>query len=229
MQQAQELKLASLGRFTASIAHELRNPLSAILQASQLLTASQSLLKSEQRFNQIIENNCNRMNELIRNVLQLSRQEKSKLDIIDLTAFLVTFMRDYSKAKNIDIKFTPSKANAEIVFDASQLAQLFVIIFDNAVMHGDDKEKKISVELEVISRPKNRVILHIMDNGKGISTHQRNAIFEPFYTTSRQGVGLGLFLAKELCMANRADIILIDNRKTTGACFELTFSSTEYR
>ncbi len=220
MQQAQQLKLASLGRFTASIAHELRNPLSSISHASQLLD-EHSLDQQQKRLNQIIGNNCNRMNQLIKNVLQLSRQQKSKFSKIDLNIFITEFINENASSLNVSANFQEVGNLPKILFDRSQLYQLFVILFENAAKHGKSNKQTNKLSLIINQMSKSVICLKLQDYGPGISTESIDKIFEPFFTTSRNGTGLGLFIAKELCIANQASINIIDVKQ--GACFEISF------
>jgi two-component system, NtrC family, sensor histidine kinase PilS len=225
MQQAHQLKLASLCRFTASIAHELRNPLSSISHASQILATSLSLSAQELRFNQIIGENCNRMNELIKNILQLSRQEKSKPSCIEVNEFLNDFIRQYPMV-NITNSHLLTKKN-KILFDRSQLSQLMVTLFENSIKYGKNDNGEVKLSISIKKSNANRVIFRLSDQGIGIPAKDQYSIFEPFFTTSRLGIGLGLFIAKELCMANQAKITLINPNDLGGACFEIIFVGDE--
>ena len=227
MQQANQLKLASLGRFTASIAHELRNPLGAISHASQLLAEQISSDNSEYRLNQIIEKNCNRMNDLIKNVLQLSRQEKSKMQRLDLLKCITDFTSDYPSYKKVNFIISVPSDSIIVLFDRSQIYQLFTILADNAAKYGRDAKDDCNFTFESDfddSKNLNECKLRIYDDGQGIAGEQLEQVFEPFFTTSRSGVGLGLFIAKELCIANQAKIKMVDIGKQCGACFEVCFS-----
>lgn len=223
-QQAQQLKLASLGRFSASIAHELRNPLGAISHAVQLLGEGESLSEEDAHLKQMIINNCQRMNGVIKNVLQLSRRQQAKPETIDLLPFLKSFKKDFCQTNECQFQIsTPEQAHPSLIFDKSQLEQILVILCENAMQHGRDNKGlvRISVSIKVNHR---EIMIQVSDKGKGVPKEIQNDIFEPFYTTVRSGTGMGLFLARELCEINQASLRLLDEEK--GHCFAILVSTS---
>lgn len=218
-QQAQQLKLASLGRFSASIAHELRNPLGAIAHAAQLLGGEEPIGKDDQRLKQLIENNCQRMNQVIKNVLQLSRREQSKPESIALASFLRKFKKEFSLHNGCDIQIKPAVASElTIVFDKSQLEQVLVILCENAIQHGVNAAGTVAITITVTADHE-QIMIQIKDDGKGIAAETRESIFEPFFTTLNTGTGMGLFIARDLCEINQARLLLLDSE--IGACFAI--------
>lgn len=226
MQQVTQLKLASLGRLTASISHELRNPLGAISHASQLIQEAKTLTPEVRRLNEIIYNNTQRMNELIKNVLQLSRQQKSKPTLINLYDFLIQLIKEdpYHQQLSFTIQ-VPKSLN--IYFDRSQLHQLMVILGENIIKYGRNEQDRAIIHVEAFKKKQSFMELYVYDEGVGIPTEMQHTIFEPFFTTTRSGVGLGLFIAKELCTANQAIIKVADSKKSKGACFKISFLHSE--
>lgn len=221
-QQAQQFKLASLGRFSASIAHELRNPLGIISHAAQLMGEKLTLDDENLRLKELIVNNCNRMNRVIKNVLQLSRQQPSKPEPIDLSLFLESFKHEFSLINTCDITIViPRKAKKNILFDKSQLNQILVILCDNAMQHGVNSDEQVSIAFSIEHKGQ-EMRLNICDTGKGIPYSKREIIFEPFFTTSLTGNGMGLFIAKDLCELNGARLIL--SQVEQGCCFSLIFN-----
>lgn len=224
-QQAQQLKLASLGRFSASIAHEVRNPLGAIAHAAQLLGYDQDLGDEDARLKQLIINNCDRMNGVIKNILQLTRQQQSQPQINDIVTFLEQFKHDFCRTNQCDLKLEfPEKQQISVVFDKSQLEQIMVILCDNAMQHGIDEEGHITITIAVKSYA-SRILLTISDLGPGVPPEHRDNIFEPFFTTLRTGTGMGLFLARDLCEINQARLNLVKSSK--GSCFAITLNSSD--
>jgi two-component system sensor histidine kinase PilS (NtrC family) len=224
-QQAQQLKLASLGRFSASIAHELRNPLGAIAHAAQLLGDDEELNKENDRLKQLIINNCDRMNGVIKNVLQLTRRQQSQPQVNDITAFLEQFKQDFchNNKCNFIIKL-PKKKQLAVVFDKSQLEQILVILCDNAMQHARDAKGDVNIVISVKASAY-KILLTVSDSGPGIPLENREVIFEPFFTTLRQGTGMGLFLARDLCEINQARLNLVNTNK--GSCFAITLNSSD--
>lgn len=227
-QQAQQLKLASLGRFSASIAHELRNPLGAISHAVQLMGEEHPLNKEDKRLKQLIISNCNRMNTVIKNVLQISRQQQSQPEPIEIVTFINQFIHEFSSINQCTIKLIPpDDKKKSVIFDKSQLEQVLVILCDNAMQHGQDESGDVSITMAIQNKG-GKTILMFCDTGPGIPDSIHNNIFEPFFTTLRSGYGMGLFIARDLCEINQARLILADSN--LGCCFTISFhQSNELR
>jgi two-component system, NtrC family, sensor histidine kinase PilS len=240
-QQAQQLKLASLGRLTASIAHEIRNPLGAISHASQLLGESDTLPASEQRLLDIINNHSKRVNQIIENILQLSRRRGAKPTQINLHQWLHTFVADYKssksngsqlniliKEKNIgdsrsdfDYDNTSIITNLCAKFDISQLQQVLTNLFDNGIRYGIAQTGRTDLRIEIgLDINQQQPYIRVIDFGAGISEENRKHLFEPFFTTENTGSGLGLYICKELCEANQA-IISYKRTDKGESCFHL--------
>ena len=218
-QQAQQLKLAALGRFSASIAHELRNPLGAIAHAAQLLGEEGGLNEEDSRLKQLIENNCERMNGVIKNVLQLSRREQSQPQLNEISTFLEQFKQNFAHNDKCNIIIKLSRKKMSIVFDRSQLEQILVILCENSIMHGQDKTGKANIVISAKSFV-HKLIITVSDSGPGVPLEHRDSIFEPFFTTLRNGTGMGLFIAKDLCEINQARLNLMKVNK--GCSFSIT-------
>ena len=226
-QQAQQIKMASLGRLTASIAHEVRNPLGAISHAGQLLAESPSLEKPDIRLTEIIRNHSDRVNKIVENVLQLSRSDKSKPQKLALSDWLNDFANEFRRDQHIDaneisVEVTPSEL--EILMDPSQLHQVLWNLCQNGLRHSADWPNMPKVELiGGIIEDAQTPYIDIIDHGPGIDTETALKIFEPFFTTQTSGTGLGLYIARELCEANNARLIYIPLPKS-GSCFRINFS-----
>ena len=224
-QQVQQLKLAALGRFSASIAHELRNPLGIILHAVQLMDEGHRLNDEDQRLNQMIVNNCKRMNTVIQNVLHVSRRKQVKPQSIELTPFLKQFKHEFCLINPCEIILNiPQNKRKTIIFDKGQLEQILVIICDNAMQHGCNKRGEVHITISVKHQGK-RLILTLCDTGPGIAAELRNEVFEPFFSTVITGNGMGLFIAKDLCEINQTRLNIIDT--VQGCCFAITFSQND--
>jgi len=224
-QQAQQLKLASLGRLTASIAHELRNPLGAISHAVQLLEESQDTKAEEQRLIEIIGNHSERMNIVIKNILQLSRGEKVHASEIELKPWIAKFINEFTMVdvEEWSIDFQVEPATMKISVDTSQLQQILTNLCENGLRYSLLQHKKATLNLIAGINQENKIpYLDIIDQGEGVPEEFISKIFEPFFTTKRSGTGLGLYIAKELCEANQAKLEYIKHQNT-GGWFRITF------
>ncbi len=229
-QRAQQLKLASLGRLTASIAHEIRNPLGAISHASQLLSESPNLDDGDTRLTQIIGDHTRRVNGIIENVMRLSRRDRAEPVLFNLLEWLNSFTDDFFRSEqidNADLAIDSESQKLEVRMDPSQLHQVVWNLVRNGLRHSSDYKGQPKVILR-IGLPSNekKPYLDIIDHGSGINPEQSLHIFEPFYTTESTGVGLGLYIARELCEGNQArlDYIKVSDEQGSGSCFRITFA-----
>jgi two-component system sensor histidine kinase PilS (NtrC family) len=201
--QAQQLKLASMGRLTASIAHEVRNPLSAIGHATSLLGEDLSD-PVHQRLLKIVGDNVARVNRMVEDILQLSRKVQPHSEPLALDGFLAELRSEFIETHNLapDILGLTAAADTQVRFDALHLREVVLNLLNNAVRYASGGPA--SIRLNVVRDSAQRLELHVQDDGPGISPDVRAHLFEPFYTTSSKGTGLGLYLARELCLNNEA-------------------------
>jgi two-component system sensor histidine kinase PilS (NtrC family) len=201
--QAQQLKLASMGRLTASIAHEVRNPLSAIGHATSLLGEDLSD-PVHQRLLKIVGDNVARVNRMVEDILQLSRKVQPHSEPLALDGFLAELRSEFIETHNLapDILGLTAAADTQVRFDALHLREVVLNLLNNAVRYASGGPA--SIRLNVVRDSAQRLELHVQDDGPGISPEVRAHLFEPFYTTSSKGTGLGLYLARELCLNNEA-------------------------
>ena len=228
-EEAQKIKLASLGRLTASIAHEIRNPLSAINHASQLLRESPTLDPADTRMTEIIENHCLRMNTIIENVLELSRRKPSKKESLSLDAWNTQFLEDIEATAlgQGHFEYLPFDEDLKVIFDSEQLHQIVSNLCQNALRHSKTVEDASPlVQLHVSKNLQNQPELSVLDNGPGIDESIVPQIFEPFFTTATTGSGLGLYICRELCESNNARLEYA-SRPSGGSCFKITFRATD--
>ena len=227
-QQAQQLKLASLGRLTASIAHEIRNPLGAISHAAQLLQESPDLRAPDVRLSDIIQNHAKRMNQIIENVLQLSRRKSTEAERINLHQFLLKFVQNLREQNpQAAIQSESDEADAIVPFDPSQLEQVLTAICTNGLRYSKQSTGQESLLLRSMFHADSRLtVLDVIDDGPGVSEEQIDQLFEPFYTGEQSGTGLGLFIAKELCESNQARLDYLPTEQGKS-CFRLSFAHPE--
>ncbi|WP_095196604.1 PAS domain-containing sensor histidine kinase [Pseudomonas sp. Irchel 3A7] len=223
-QQAQQLKLAALGRLTAGIAHEIRNPLGAISHAAQLLRESEELNSADQRLTQIIQDHSQRMNRVIENVLQLSRRQQTLPQRLDLKPWLQQFVSEIREGatERQQIHLHIAGGDFKTLMDPNQLNQILDNLIRNAWRHSAQRHDLAQVWLELFVDPDSQLpILEILDDGPGVAPDHQAQLFEPFFTTSHQGTGLGLYLSRELCESNQARL---DFKPRQGGCFRITFA-----
>jgi two-component system sensor histidine kinase PilS (NtrC family) len=228
-ERVQQGKLAALGRLSASIAHEIRNPVGAMSHAGQLLAESPSIGPDERRLTDIIRSNSERVSTIINNVLQLSRREATQPTRLSLGDWIEEFLEEFCETMQVPrsrIGFHENAADLEVRIDPSHLHQVVWNLCDNAIKYGDARDG-ISVEIKLGRlNPSNRPYLEVADRGPGIDPHAVDRIFEPFFTGRKGGTGLGLFIARELCQLNRA-ILLYEPRSGDGSVFRIVFSDPQ--
>lgn len=223
-QKAQQMKLASLGQLTASIAHEIRNPLGAISHAGQLLSESPKLEDADQRLLQIINDHSSRVNQIIENILQLGRRDDSVPESFLIKPWLDKFIDDFRLQHGLsdqDVSVSIQPENIRVTMDQSQLHQIVTNLCENALRYSRHNPK-IKL-LSSIGDNSDRPCLDIMDTGPGIKEELAEQIFEPFFTDRSGGTGLGLYIASELCEANQA-VLALHKNTTEGCVFRITFA-----
>ncbi|MBI2994026.1 MAG: hypothetical protein HYY48_07615 [Gammaproteobacteria bacterium] len=223
-QRAQQMKLASLGRLTASIAHEVRNPLGAISHASQLLSESASLGAGEQRLTAIIDEHSRRVNSIVESILSISRHNRTEPQIIDLQNWLESFRTEFINRHDLEpeavtLDFRGPGIRARM--DPDQLRQILWNLCENGIRYSR-RMPLLTVQCGV-HKDTGRPYIDVADNGPGIATDSREQLFEPFFTTESGGTGLGLYIARELCEANQAALNLVSSAGD-GCLFRISLS-----
>ena len=219
--EAQQIKLAAMGRLTASIAHEVRNPLSAINQAAQLLEEDRVVAPEGQRLLSMIRNNAKRIDRIVGEVLQLNRRDRQQPEVISYNEFMHSLVDEIAQAEGVPpggVLIQDAK-DLLVIFDRGHLNQIVWNLVRNAWQHCQKKDASI----RIVIRPGymgDAVICEIADDGPGIPAELRGQIFEPFFTTRPGGTGLGLYIARELADANGAALELLP--KGPGANFRMT-------
>ena len=230
-QQAQQMKLASLGRLTASIAHEVRNPLAAISHAGQLLAESPRMDSGDIRLTEIISNHSRRVNTIIENIMQLSRRERARPEEIALRPWLEQFITEFCQSEGIgstEIKLEIEPPDTIVRFDASQLHQIVRNLCQNALHHGTGTST-VKLALRGGYAAESRIpFLDVVDAGPAIDPETAQHIFEPFFSTAKEGTGMGLYIARELCVGNQARLNYMPS-KHGGSQFRISFADPRRR
>ncbi|HEX5961400.1 MAG TPA: MFS domain-containing histidine kinase [Rhodanobacteraceae bacterium] len=227
-QRAEQLTLTTLGRLSASIAHEIRNPLAAIRYSAQLLAESEMLSDTDQRMVEIINNHCGRVNEIIENILQLSRRERSRPESLDLNLWATRFVDEYKEANDVgrdSLRPLLYPRPVEALADSQHLQQVVWNLVQNALRYGrlPDEPARVMVVARMASDT-GPPLLEVIDRGPGIPPRVAAQIFEPFFTTHEYGTGLGLYLAKQMCEANQASLEYVPVAGG-GSCFRITLTA----
>ena len=194
---AEELTLSSLGRLSASIAHEIRNPLAAISYSAQLLAESEELSDADKRMVEIINNHCSRVNEIVENILQLSRRERSRPESLDLSHWATHFVEEYKSGNDIgqdQLRAVTQSRHVEALADPQQLQQVVWNLVQNALRYGHvcPANRHACRWCRVWPLEKGPPLIEVVDRGPGIPVKVAAQIFEPFFTTHEYGTGLGL-------------------------------------
>jgi len=225
----QQSKLASLGRLSASIAHEIRNPVGAMSHAAQLLGESVGLTEDDKRLTEIIESHSGRVSHIIDNVLQLSRRESSRPEILPLGPWLDDFVQEFARTLELqegEVTITCTPHDLEVRMDRSHLRQVLWNLCDNAVKYASETGG-ILVEIQASRmQGQGRPYVEVLDHGHGVDAATADKMFEPFYTERSGGTGLGLYISRELCELNRATLLYLD-RPGGGSIFRVVFADPD--
>ncbi|HMM75432.1 MAG TPA: ATP-binding protein [Gammaproteobacteria bacterium] len=223
-QRAQQLKLASLGRLTASIAHEIRNPLGAISHAGQLLSESPHLGREDRRLIEIIDEHSKRMNAIIKNVMMIGRREMAVAESFGLKDWLESFVAEVAERHALapdEVVFECREPDIIVRMDRSQLHQVLWNLCENGLRYSRRAPKlRFVCGRDAAS---GRPWVDVVDSGPGMPGTIAEQIFEPFFTSGGGGTGLGLYIARELCEANQATLTLAAHGES-GCTFRILFA-----
>ncbi len=211
-------KMASLGRLTAGIAHEVRNPLAAISHAAELLREERRE-DMQERLTRIIGDNSRRLDRMVHEILELGRRDRAQAEPIQLKPYLEGFVDEFCLREEVERELFRLDVESDPVlsFDRAHLDQVLWNLLANALRYCSRSPGAIRLAAgrrEAAARPE----LHIVDDGPGIDEDVRAQVFEPFFTTHTQGTGLGLYIAREMCEANHATLELLANAPGAHFC-----------
>lgn len=219
--QAQQTKLVALGRLTASIAHEIRNPLSSISHAAELLEEDPDVGAEEKRLLTIIHNNVTRLDRIVQEVLYLNRRDRAQPESIDPLAYLGNFASEFCASERVPPEGIDVQVRTvqRLMFDRQHLDQVLWNIVRNAWRHGRQQLGSVRLVVWPAVEP-GKLLVDVHDDGGGVSADAQPHLFEPFFTTAAQGTGLGLYIARELCEGNGARLEYVEN--PSGGQFRIT-------
>jgi len=226
--QARQMKLVALGRLTANIAHEIRNPLSAISYATELLQEEPAVGGTVERLLAIIHDNTTRLDRIVHDVLKLNRGDRAHREVFKVGEFLKTFAEEFCQTEKVPRAVIRLELDAEpeVSFDQSHLNQVMWNLCSNALRHCRRSDASIRIGVSVVSGG-NMVKVDVADDGPGVPPALRSQLFEPFFTAVSSGTGLGLYIAREICAANDATLDYVETQ--SGAQFTVLSSGTRHR
>ncbi len=219
---AEGITLAALGRFSASLAHEIRNPLSAISYSTQLLEESDDLTVMDRKMLEIVRKQTTRMNGIVESVLSMARRERANPQSIDLRTVVEEFAEEYRRSYPLDadtLELTLSQEPQPALADPKHVHQILLVLVSNARYYGRMPGEPARITLRV-RRERQHALVDVLDTGPGIAEADERNLFRPFFTTSEHGTGLGLHIARELAHANQGELGYL--RLPFGSCFRLT-------
>ncbi|WP_296281520.1 ATP-binding protein [uncultured Acinetobacter sp.] len=219
-QKVQQLKLAALGQLSASIAHEIRNPLAAIVQANDLIMGSSG--QQQAILHQMISKQAVRINSIIKDTLDMAKNRKTTVTKIHLQNFLndllINDLQDARQNIQLDVQ-----TQLFVNFDDMQLRQVMINLVRNALRHNDEYADFVLINA---FKNEHHICIDVIDYGKGVAKHDISQLFQPFFSTEINGTGLGLYLSLSICEANQAKLIYVE-QKQQGACFRIECPLTE--
>jgi two-component system sensor histidine kinase PilS (NtrC family) len=226
VREAQQIKLASLGVLTASIAHNIRNPLSAIAQASQLLEEASGLTAEDRHLLEIIRRNTGRIDEIVTSVLQLSRRNQVDPRQLELAAWLEEFCKEFRESRGLEEHYLVlqiEQAPIAVEVDPRHLRQIVANLCENALLHAGRPGAPAHIQIQLgRGEGQEMAVVEVRDDGVGIDDETAREMFTPFYTTRASGTGLGLYIARELSETNGIRLHY-ERTSPSGSCFRLTF------
>jgi len=210
---------------TANIAHEVRNPLSAISYATELLQEERSDAR-QQRLLQIVLDNTRRINQIVQDVMQLNRRDRALPEMLELDVMLRAFQEEFCLAERLEqgVIVLEAMPGARVAFDRGHLRQVLWNLCRNALRYCSKSSGSLGLTMSIADQ---RLVLDVQDDGPGIPVEHQGKLFEPFFTTATDGTGLGLYIAKELCEANGALLEYHAGGSRPGACFRIKFGEPD--
>jgi two-component system, NtrC family, sensor histidine kinase PilS len=202
-------KLAAMGRVSAGVAHEIRNPLAAIAQANALL-AEDARDPGQRQLMQMVTDNVQRLKRIVDDVMAVAPGQVHDVHAIDATAQVAAGCREWALAAGLgfgeqgQLQLHLPGEPLGVLFDAEHLRRVLVNLLDNARRHASQAMGAIEVRLD--SRDETRVFLSVSSDGASIPADVERYLFEPFFSTRSRGTGLGLYICRELCERYGASI-----------------------
>ena len=227
MSQGLKSQIIQLEKFSADVSHELKNPLTSLQSAMELIDKNNISQENKKLLIQNIQNDLKRMNQLITDISKFTRLkaeiELEKNEYINLNSFLDEIPIIFSNNTNaVELILEKHKENLEVVANKNKLIQVFINLIENSLSLSS-KKSKILIRLSKIDNSK--VAIKVYDQGRGVDSKDSEKIFERFYSDRQENIknhsGLGLSIAREIITYMNGQLVLdkSDNSKYSGACF----------
>ena len=202
-------KLAAMGRVSAGIAHEIRNPLAAIAQANALM-AEDATDPAQRQLTRMVADNVERLKRIVDDVIEVAPGQVDDVRAIDATAMVAAICSDWARSVGLRlgdqsalrVELPPQPLG--VAFDAEHLRRVLVNLLDNAHRHASGRPGAVVLRLD--SRDDARAFLSVASDGEPIAPEVERYLFEPFFSTRSRGTGLGLYICRELCERYGASI-----------------------
>lgn len=222
-------KLASIGRISASIAHEIRNPLTSVKLNIQKVMESEGLDDIDKEHLDISQEGIGHIENFIKELLNFTRVSELHLNYFSVEQIVdesIKMIRNTLKLKDVELTKEVQERLPQVLVDGDKIRQVLLNILHNAC-EAVDKGGKITIALSLLKgRRGQKVRIRISDNGPGIPKKDKENIFEPFYTTKSTGIGLGLANARKIIVQHKGSIYTVEN-EGSGACFDLLIPCEE--
>ena len=216
-------QLAMLGRLVAGVAHEVRNPLNNLQLTLQLLLRNETAPAMAEKYDRLLKE-VGRMEEIVQQLLSLVRRDSGERSSQPLSSVLcdsIAAVSPQSKQKDVQVALTLGNGDKPVAFNRAQLQQVFVNLIRNAVEAAPERSS-VSVNL---SNDQTSACVSIADGGPGVSAQDQPQLFQPFFTTKPQGVGLGLAISREIVEAHSGKILFECGPEGTTVTVSLPFDS----
>jgi two-component system sensor histidine kinase PilS (NtrC family) len=224
----QQTKLAALGRLSASIAHEIRNPVGAMSHAAQLLAESPGLSPEDRRLTEIMHTHGQRVSQIVTSVQQLSRRESANPERLQLDVWLPAFLDELAETLEWprSSMVLSGTTGLEVRVDPVHLRQVLWNLGENAIQALRNTDRSATVEWIYGRHVGGRPYLEVADRGPGIPSGITEQLFEPFFSGRVGGTGLGLFIARELAACSGATL-RHEPRPGGGSLFRIVFADPQ--
>jgi two-component system sensor histidine kinase PilS (NtrC family) len=196
-------KLAAMGRVSAGIAHEIRNPLAAIAQANALL-AEDATDPAQRQLMRMVTENVERLKRIVDDVMEVAPGQVQEVGAIDATRQIEAICSEWAQAAGVQVG-TNGLLQIElpvqplgVLFDTEHLRRVLVNLLDNARRHASAKPGAVRVRL-ALGDDDGRAVFSVLSDGAPIAADVEPYLFEPFFSTRSRGAGLGLYICRELC------------------------------